>query len=76
MWIPTLLPMICGCDPGQMHSDPRHIDLLLTSVNQEKTVGQQDCALITSPWAQLWLLHLVSCKWVFLNQRHRVPLDY
>ena len=58
-----------------MHSDPRHIDLLLTSANQENPQGQHYCALIVSPWALLWLLHLVSCKWVVLIQRHRVSLD-
>ena len=25
--------------------------------------------------ALLWLLHLVSCKWVVVLQRHSVPLD-
>ena len=60
--IPTLFPLIRGCDPGQMHSDPRYIDLLLTSANQEKTVGQQDWALIMSPWAQLWF-----CIWCHAN---------
>ena len=34
-----------------MRSDPRHIDLLFASANQEKPLGQQDCALIMSPRA-------------------------
>ena len=63
---PTWFPLICGCDPGQMRSDPRHIDLLLTSANQEKRLGHQYCALSMSPWTLLWLLPLVSCKWVAL----------
>ena len=45
-------------DPGQMSSDPRHIDLLLTSANQEKPLGQQDSALIMRQWALLCLFHL------------------
>src|SRR5574337_2113964 len=63
-----------------MRADPRHIDLLLTSANQEKPLGQQYCALIMSPWALFWLLPSVSFKWVALIQGHGegngTPLQY